>query len=940
MKQLTIIAAFITLCSVANAQSGTGQDTTKNRQPQSAYGFDWNNGAFMYTFVPPKDTLKLRVRDSGAIAYKNLRYWSWSGYRWDTLRATGGGSSITPIMYTAGRGLGLYANQFRLGGEADSTIALNMQGETFVVDNADSISIGTLRSGTYGSVIVEIAGQGKVLLNSAGPIQLSGSSLDASGSPTGQLGNRLTYGTNDVSITNVPIRLSPISVEPSGLNGYIYYNSSLNKFRVYANGSWQDMAVGSPAVPTLQQVLTAGSDISGIDNAVNLGGKFLDFNILNGVNPYTKIRLGRNATTSESISITGKTLSSRRPLMSFKDEDFPGIDANIGLGLGQDFNFSRSDGSNSSYLSLTQVGDAKLYAFGATAGSTTGLDLQGDGVFNMYSLGTHPVFGGITTSVTSSPTNAFLTHTVGRDDAFYSAAMRISADDAQASFFGGSYGGVAGFPEHGFATYPGVSTFYIDNMDKAVNVDANGPVMAVGASGGFPTRYAGLNVGGQFFVGNNSTPTGADFLVNSGSVQVSSLATASANQFVKPNASGVLGLASAVTAVGILSSNGFTINVSNPTTTPTFTLTTPTTAGNIFFGTGTGLGNNNNFSFNTTNTTLGIGMGASASNSNAKLHVLGSGVAPAITALFEGTAGGDDGGAKIKLGKDYNGAGVAAGDQLYKIESHVKGFGPILGATSYIRTVATQAHSLSATGTIMAFGNSAHGTASVTERFRLDSIGGVSVGATFGGANLSVAPGIARPLFRLKSSNAITAPSNVDFAYSGNNLQVTPDAGKVQLRAGLSASYGTPVVSVLRNFSDEGNSTTTNTALHSYTLPANLLAFDSATVSFEFAGTWFGSTSSKTTALEFNGTQIFSTGVLPVGTTVNFEIKGYIVRTSSSTAKVVASLYSNGVLTGYQSLTSLDFTTTKVLRVMGQASGTGAASNDIVVNISRIMQSN
>jgi len=69
-------------------------DTTRTRQNILANPGYWYISLEAYKgLVPPRDTVRLAQKDSGAIAYKNGRFWQYTGAYWDTIRgAIGGGS--------------------------------------------------------------------------------------------------------------------------------------------------------------------------------------------------------------------------------------------------------------------------------------------------------------------------------------------------------------------------------------------------------------------------------------------------------------------------------------------------------------------------------------------------------------------------------------------------------------------------------------------------------------------------------------------------------------------------------------------------------------------------------------------------------------------------------------------------------------------------------
>jgi hypothetical protein len=97
-----ILAAAFLLQLPAHAQV----DTSKQRQSINAYGYAYKNVSVDSSFRVPRDTFKLRMADSGSIAWKNGRLWQWSGSKWDTIKASGGsGSGNLNGSLVAGRGL-------------------------------------------------------------------------------------------------------------------------------------------------------------------------------------------------------------------------------------------------------------------------------------------------------------------------------------------------------------------------------------------------------------------------------------------------------------------------------------------------------------------------------------------------------------------------------------------------------------------------------------------------------------------------------------------------------------------------------------------------------------------------------------------------------------------------------------------------------------------
>lgn len=75
-------------------------DSTKTLQAVNTYGSDNKNGKFRGSLNIPLDTVKMAVKDSGAIAYKAQSLYSWNGNKWILSSGSGGGSDDTlPPQY-------------------------------------------------------------------------------------------------------------------------------------------------------------------------------------------------------------------------------------------------------------------------------------------------------------------------------------------------------------------------------------------------------------------------------------------------------------------------------------------------------------------------------------------------------------------------------------------------------------------------------------------------------------------------------------------------------------------------------------------------------------------------------------------------------------------------------------------------------------------------
>lgn len=138
-------------------------------------------------------------------------------------------------------------------------------------------------------------------------------------------------------------------------------------------------------------------------------------------------------------------------------------------------------------------------------------------------------------------------------------------------------------------------------------------------------------------------------------------------------------------------------------------------------------------------------------------------------------------------------------------------------------------------------------------------------------------------------------------------------------------------------FVTEGNTGTGETDLYSYSVPANKLSVDGRTVNFEIDGEFNDNTSTAQLKLYFAGNVTLNTGAIAISTAPTaWRLRGYIIRTSSATAHVTWELDGLGLATpkflGYSNLTSLDFTTTNIIKISAQAGGAGGGTDDITAH--------
>lgn len=351
--------------------------------------------------------------------------------------------------------------------------------------------------------------------------------------------------------------------------------------------------------------------------------------------------------------------------------------------------------------------------------------------------------------------------------------------------------------------------------------------------------------------------------------------------------------------------------------------------------------------FHWDNTNKVLGLGTATPKTTTRLHVSGTG---ASQLFIENTnPPSTTGGASILLST----TSLLANGQRY---GGITWSSPFIGSDVSVAGINVYGSQggpgFGGAGTYMSFSTTLHGSYSPQERMRIDSQGKLGINIINPRATVEIGPipsGSSSIGPNMRISNGNLSPNYIDFDMQNGTLLVTPSLNIFASGAGMSfligkntsLNYGYNVLSAYKNFNDEGSVGTTNTALHSYTIPGNVLPFSTGSqLSFEFTGTCAGSASSKQIVFQWNGADVFNSDPLPVAATTNFSIRGWIIRTGPSTAKITATLQFNGSISGYLSLTNQDFTAPITFRVMGQSSGTDVANNDIVIHMSRVYQSN
>ncbi len=165
--------------------------------------------------------------------------------------------------------------------------------------------------------------------------------------------------------------------------------------------------------------------------------------------------------------------------------------------------------------------------------------------------------------------------------------------------------------------------------------------------------------------------------------------------------------------------------------------------------------------------------------------------------------------------------------------------------------------------------------------------------------------------------------------------------GVFRLKAGESSSNAKVGGCIADFYSDVGNSTTTETDLYSYSVPANMLSFDGYKLKACYAG-MFASSGTATRQLKcyFGGNNIFDSGALSISLSADWDVEVLVIRSSSGKVRTSVKLNTTGasstVYANVQETSSINFGTSNILKITGTAAGIGAASNDIVAQIGTI----
>lgn len=151
----------------------------------------------------------------------------------------------------------------------------------------------------------------------------------------------------------------------------------------------------------------------------------------------------------------------------------------------------------------------------------------------------------------------------------------------------------------------------------------------------------------------------------------------------------------------------------------------------------------------------------------------------------------------------------------------------------------------------------------------------------------------------------------------------------------------TYTLKVLQDFTTDVNNTGTGeTDLYTYTIPADVVSATGSKIESSYGGTFNDITSTPRLKVYFAGTSIFDSGVLTISATGAWNVETMLIRTGTTTARVVVTVSTPGasttVYTTQTDLTGQDFTITNIIKITGTATGAGGGSSDITSKLGTI----
>lgn len=170
---------------------------------------------------------------------------------------------------------------------------------------------------------------------------------------------------------------------------------------------------------------------------------------------------------------------------------------------------------------------------------------------------------------------------------------------------------------------------------------------------------------------------------------------------------------------------------------------------------------------------------------------------------------------------------------------------------------------------------------------------------------------------------------------TGTTSMLAPGtSGYALISGGVSTPTWVPTDKALKDFfADASNTSTSETDLYSFTTSANTLTTNGDKLVAKYSGIHAANGNTKTFKVYFGGTEILSYAMTTPGQ--QWEVNVMVIKTSASTARASATIYSNSVVDGttqYTAITGLTLSSTNIIKL----TGTGGASTDITAKFGAI----
>lgn len=193
----------------------------------------------------------------------------------------------------------------------------------------------------------------------------------------------------------------------------------------------------------------------------------------------------------------------------------------------------------------------------------------------------------------------------------------------------------------------------------------------------------------------------------------------------------------------------------------------------------------------------------------------------------------------------------------------------------------------------------------------------------------------------------VAAPADGDLSTSEAAWWLVNTATSPDIRFKLKDAAGTVfsvavAMTLFAHHANAGNVTTGETDLYSDTIPANRLAANDETLEAEYGGVFVSSaTATRDIKLYFGGTVFFDSGALTLSLSAAWTIYVSLIRVSATVVRYMVSMTTEGAAlaayTAVGEITGLTLSNTNILKITGQAAGVGAATNDIVAYMSKVV---